>query len=139
MAQLRKFLADYWVPLLVLIAVLAAGYYVTKENESRNDEQTAQQIAGCIRGSERTALAAAFTIEAAKARAATGDEEVAKRYEAIARGQISKIPAPQGSIGDPHIAEIRQTKDANGKPIMVLTDEAAALQKRGCEEANAHS
>lgn len=125
---------------LGLILVLAIAYFAQHtQNGQALHRQRDNLVEGCVRASARTAIIAAFTMDAARTRQATpgrANELAASRYFGYAAGIISTIPAPLGHRDDERLADVEQIENPRTKKITFrLTEEAKRLQAAGCQSA----
>jgi hypothetical protein len=120
---------------MFLIAVVVTFVINDRESSHRDHVQHDQLVSTCLRASQRTALQAAFQLDASKVRRATGDSVVAERYAAEADRLIETIPGPEGLVEKYKLAEIA-FKARNGKLRAHLTPQALYLQRLGCQAAN---
>jgi hypothetical protein len=120
---------------VAFLIVLAVAYFAQKEEGHRADvKQRNALVTGCQRTSARTAVIAAWTLDASRTRAASGDKDAAARYEGYAIAIRESIPAVPAHKGDPKIADVEEINNPRtGKLTYRLTDDAKALQQAGCE------
>lgn len=91
-------------------------------------------VQGCERTSARTAVIAAWAMDASRTRAAQGDDEAANRYDGYARSIIGTIPATPKHKNDLELADVEEINNPRTDKVSYrLTGEAKFLQKAGCE------
>lgn len=129
-----QFVKKYWVPFLIILAVLAS--YQT--SQSREDNQHDASVVACIAGSQKTAVLAAGWHELSQrvaGRGNAGDARSAQLYQATSNSLIELIPAPTGSWGPTtHIADANVVPNGVKGLKFVLTPEARGLEVQGCED-----
>ena len=124
-----------WLAVVIVVGVVLGLYFAIIGGAQRDRNDRDATVAGCIRGSERTALDAAFQLEASKARRDDGNDSRADYYEGIADGMLLTIPAPSAELrGSRVLMEVRKVHVA-GRERYVLTPQAKRLHMAGCERA----
>lgn len=128
------FLRHNWLVILFLAAIIVSFAVTVSDSRSRDDKTRATLVEGCTRTSGRTALDAAYKYRTAEARRSTGDEDIARDYDAFAQGQLDLIPAPKGFEGNKALADVEPVYDKAGKLVKYKVSPAAReLHVAGCE------
>lgn len=119
------------------VAVLAIAYFAQRtENLNRDRASRHAQVVSCERASGRTAIIAAWAMDASRTRASSGDKTAALRYEGYANSIIGTIPAMPADNGSLRLADVEEIKNPRtGKLSYRLTEDAKRLQVAGCEAA----
>ena len=128
----------HWVVIVMLGAIVASFLVSSHESAQQDALQRRQSIEACVRASARFALNAnGWDILAARVRGrdAPGDAESADNYQAVGRGQIDLIPAPEGFEGSAALVAVNLVREEAAPPRYVLTSQAQRLQREGCERA----
>lgn len=124
-----------WLTVLIAVGILFSLYVIVVSGSKRDEKDRAASIAGCMRGSERTALEAAFQFNAAQARRADGNADRAAYYEGIADGMLLTIPAPSPDFRGNHLLMEVKKVHVLGRDRYVLTNYARNLHREGCTKA----
>jgi hypothetical protein len=120
----------------VLIACAALFFIQRADSKHRVSQQRTSAIVSCKATSVRTALTAAFMLDASRTRARTGDTGAAARYEGFAHSIIATIPATPAHRGDPELADVQQQENPRTAGVTyALTERARLLQDEGCNAA----
>ncbi len=131
-----KFVKDNWVAIIFILAVLGSFVVAREDSKTRDRAQHTQLVEGCKRNSARAALIGAYQHETAEARRASGDFDVAEKYDAFRLASFELIPVPEGlDPGDMSLAEVEPVTQGGKIVKYRLTKRATALQAAGCERA----
>ncbi len=131
------FLRRYWTSILILAAVVMSFVIGRQDAAARQEKLSAALVVACVGDSQRTALnAAGFTALAERVgkRGKEGDAASARRYQAVATGVVTLIPAPLGQEGNANIALVSLIDRPGQEPRFIITKRAKALQLRGCKD-----
>jgi hypothetical protein len=129
-------LREHWLGLLVVAGLIASPIYAHEDAKRVSRDAAAivetAAVKRCVDSAPRAAYEVAFQYQAAEARAAAGDVEVAERYRQLANAAILTVAAPEGYRGSKQLVEVRY-RDGKAE----LTQHARELQRVGCEQAYA--
>lgn len=132
-----QFARAHWTSAVILFALILSFVVQQQDSDRRAEKIRSALVVACVGDSQRTALnAAGFTAlsERVGRRGKKGDTASAKRYRAVAAGVITLIPAPIGQEGSPKIATVVLIDRPGQEPRFRITEGAAAIQRKGCED-----
>lgn len=120
------------VVLIFVVAIVASFAINRADSVDRDAEQANTLVAGCVQAGTGRALLSAWQRDAAEARRAEGDTDVASDYEAYANATAASLAIAR-LIDDPERATEAVKVQTPDGPQFVLTEEAAALVEKGCD------
>lgn len=120
---------------MVLIFLLAIGgsFIVAADDARQRDKNlVTAAVSVCERTSNGTAYDVVFKFHLADDARAAGKDKLASDIESFARGKLRTLPAPP-RLGNKEkdLRTLVDTEERDGR--LVLTKEAARLQKVGCK------
>lgn len=127
-----RWIRQHFMALVVLVAIVVSFFVAQHDSIERDKAQSDALVAGCVQSGTGRALLSAWQSDAADARRAEGDVEVANDYVAYANATAASLAIAK-LIDDPKRATQAVKVHTENGPQFVLTQEAAALVARGCE------